>query len=136
MGKQYQWSIKSIDKFHKSQKVEYINDCCQFCDQILFKIKDDLRKKLNLEEENIEIGQEDWGWYLSLQMDETFYELNISYEDFEDNHYQFCVVLEAKRMKKFFFFYMTNKALPEKLTGFDKIIKEIAELNHIKISES
>ena len=117
------------------RKVDYINDCCRFCDVILERIKAGIAEKRKIAPEGIVIGQEDWGWYLELKDGEILYILSISYEDKDsDSAHNFGVRTEAFMIRRKFIF---DRKSPAEKEGdeFACIVNGCAEQNRIAVSE-
>jgi hypothetical protein len=134
MEQTYEWTIHNFEIRKTDPDVEYINSCCQFGDNVLDNIKDELCKKLKVDEKNIEVGQEDWGWYLAVQKEDTLYEIGIGFLENKNNNYYFSVFLEVKEIRKFLFFNRKFMAKPDKVSRFIQIINEIAKNKDIKVS--
>jgi hypothetical protein len=115
--------------------VDYINDCCKFCDAVLEKIKPAVAEKSGVPLNEIVIDQEDWGWYLEFQKGEIVYILNISYwERDESGAHNFGVDAEAQKIKKGFIFDRRIDAEKE-CREFAEQIEAIARQNKIEVSE-
>jgi hypothetical protein len=74
----------------------YINDCCWGGDQI----RDYLFPLVEGRFENIQTGQEDWGWYLWFRKPPLRLAIDIYTDDFEQG--EFRVRLFCQRKKGFF----------------------------------
>jgi hypothetical protein len=59
--------------FIDSPEKKYINDCCVGCDEILYKLRDEIASAMNVGAANLEIYQEDWGWALEFSKNEFSY---------------------------------------------------------------
>ncbi len=135
MEETYEWEICDLDKWKVNSEPDYINECCKFCDLVIYKIKDDICKTFGVDESNLEIGQEDWGWYLLFQENNTIYELDLGYLGKKNDCHIFSSFPEVKKIRKLLLFERTSKAAPDKVLAFAKSINEIAEINNIKIQK-
>ena len=81
---------------------EYVNECCSYCDVILKKVIDPIKKEFEISE--IEIGEEDWGWYLIFEKDDLEYNIHINYFDENPDQMEFGLrFFVNKKIKKFIF---------------------------------
>jgi len=129
----YVWRI--FRELKPNPNIKYINRCCEFCDIILEDIKSEICQEMNVVIRNVVIGQEDWGWYLELQKDDVFYELDISYQETDDEKvHLFCVTIEADKIEKGFVLNRKTAAKSER-EKFAERVKKIARKKMIEISE-
>jgi hypothetical protein len=131
--KQQTWKIS--EDLRLDPNVDYINKCCEYCDVVLEKIKNDLAEKAGLEPGGIVVRQEDWGWYLEFQKDEIIYVLSINYQDRDANGARhFGVVFEAQKTEKGFIFNRKVEA-PRECDEFANITEAVAKQNNFQVSE-
>jgi hypothetical protein len=116
----------------KESKEEYINECCQYCDVILHLIKPEITNIFQID--NIEIEQEDWGWYLFFIKNNLHYNLNISFNDEEPKSNEFVFYYFVNKVEKKFIF-SKNVEVEEETKMFGDKIKAILN-NYGTISKS
>ena len=101
---------------------ENINECFQDCDVLLNLIKPEISKEYSLS--NIEIGQEDWGWYLFFCKESLNYNLHMSYNIEEPEFSEFISYCFVNKLEKKFLFSKKIEVI-EETHNFEEIIKSI-----------
>lgn len=128
-----QYRGRTFENLKLKPNVEYVNQCGEFGDLVLEKIKFGISQKMNVELSEIEIGQEDWGWYLEFQKNGIYYELDISYQGKDaEGAPNFGATVEAAQLEKGFFFDRKIKAHAE-CEQFAEAIKNTAKENQIEV---
>ncbi|MFZ2322376.1 MAG: hypothetical protein WAV89_01640 [Ignavibacteriaceae bacterium] len=101
---------------------DYINECCQDCDVLLNLIKPDIIKEFQITD--IEIGQEDWGWYLIFIKDNLNYNLHLSFNIEQPELSEFLFYCFVNKVEKKFLFSKKTEVL-EETHNFEERIKLI-----------
>lgn len=122
---EFEWTISKL--YADLPEKEYINPCCIGCDEILAEIKNDIANEMQINESQIVIYQEDWGWALELTKDNIDYFLGLSnYNISEIGETSFGVQIQATKREKGLFFNKTVDAEVE-LDNFAEIVSRIAK---------
>ncbi len=122
---EFEWTISKL--FADLPEKEYINPCCISCDEILNEIKNDIADEMQINENQIVIYQEDWGWALEFTIDDVAYLLAVSNsEEITAGKTAFNGYTRATRNKKGFFFDKPVEAEIES-DNFSDVVKKIAK---------
>lgn len=126
-----EWIVPKI--FSDIPERQYINECCIGCDDALNQLKSEIAKQMKIDENQLAVYQEDWGWALEFSKDEVFYFLGISNSEEIENKTLFTVQIEANRIIKKFLFTKKVEAANE-LTEFAEIVSHTAKINGFEVS--
>ena len=123
----YEWKIPQF--FDDLPEKKYINDCCVGGDEILNQLKLDVASAMSVDENQIEIYQEDWGWALEFAEDDVIYLLAASNSnESENNNSIFSAYTQAERLQKGLIFNKKTDAI-EELEIFSEIVSNAARKN-------
>lgn len=128
---EFEWTVPKI--FADIPDVKYINDCCIGCDDVLNQIKSEIASQMKIDENQLAVYQEDWGWALEFAKDEVFYFLGLNNVSQTENRTDFTVNIEANRKIKKFLFTKKVEAANE-LTEFAEIVSNAAKRNGFQVS--
>jgi hypothetical protein len=108
----YEWKLSKI--FGDLQEKNYINDCCIGGDKILNQLKPAVASAMSVDENQIEIYQEDWGWALEFAKDEVVYLLAVNnVSEAQKRETLFSVYTQAERVQKGLIFVRKTVAIEE-----------------------
>lgn len=122
---EFEWTLSK--PYEDLPEKEYINPCCIGCDEILAEIKNDIADEMQINENQIVIYQEDWGWALEFMKENVDYFLGLSnYNISEIGKTSFGAYIQATRKEKGLIFNKTVDAENE-LDDFSEIVSKIAK---------
>lgn len=129
--KQFEW--RTSEKLNANNDSDYINDCCEFGDTVLERIRSGLEKVPDLNASSASIMQEDWGWLLELTNGDILYEIDINYNGLDgEKAHTFNTVIQAIRIKKGFLFSRKTEA-EEECAKFAELVNQIAIENNFEV---
>ena len=129
----FEWTVTKI--FADIPERGYINPCCIGGDEVLNLLKPEISLQMKVDESQIEIYQEDWGWALEFSKDDVFYSLGLNNVSEADDKSEFTVVIEANRTVKKFLFTKSVEATDE-LNEFARVVSNIARKNNFEVTEN
>ena len=106
----------------EKSNAEYINPCCTNCDVILNLVKPQIQNLFP--NSNLEIDQEDWGWYLIFNKDEFVYNLHLSFYDELSSADEYLFYSFVKKKTKKFLVTIKSDDVEES-NKFQELIKPI-----------